>query len=182
MRRLQLRPGETVLIHGGSGGVGSFAVQMARAAGARVIATASASNQSTLGDLGADVALDYAAENVVEAVLEATDGEGAHAAFDIMGPDLVSRCLPAVRPFGRVACILPPQGDLGLLYQKNIALHGIFLTRERARLDEMRPVFESGAVRSVVDEVLPLEQVGRAHERLDTGHGRGKVVLRVSDA
>ena len=136
VRRLRLRPGETVLIHGGSGGVGSFAVQMARAAGARVIATASASNQSTLEELGADVALDYATADVVEAVLEATDGQGAHAAFDIQGSDLVSRSLPAVRPHGRVACILPPQGDLGLLYQKNIALYGVFLTRERERLNE----------------------------------------------
>lgn len=181
VRRLRLRPGETVLIQGGSGGVGSFAVQMARASGARVIATASASNQSTLTELGADTALDYAADDVVGAVLEATDGQGAHAAFDIQGPDLVSRSLPAVRPHGRVACILPPNGDLALLYQKNIALHGVFLTRERERLDEMRPVFERGAVRSLVDQVLPLEEVGHAHERLDTGHGRGKVVLRVSD-
>jgi NADPH2:quinone reductase len=181
VRRLRLRPGETVLIHGGSGGVGSFAVQMARAAGARVIATASASNQATLEELGADVALDYVADDVVQEVLDATDGKGAHAAFDIQGPDLVSRCLPAVRSHGRVACILAPQGDLGLLYQKNLALHGVFLTRERRRLDEMRPLFERGTVRPLVDEVLPLEEVGRAHERLDTGHGRGKVVLRVSE-
>ena len=180
-RRLRIRVGETILIHGGSGGVGSFAVQMARAAGARVIATASAANQSTLEELGAHLALDYAADDVVDAVLDATDGAGADAAFDIQGPDLVSRSLPAVRPGGRIACIVPPNGDLALLYQKNITLHGIFLTRERARLDEMRPLFERGLVRALVDEVLPLEQVGRAHERLDTGHGRGKVVLQVAE-
>lgn len=181
VRRLRLRPGETVLIHGGSGGVGSFAVQMARASGARVIATASARNQSTLEELGADMALDYAAADVVAAVLDATEGLGADAAFDIQGPEVVGRSLPAVRPHGRIACILPPQGDLTPLYQKNITLHGIFLTRERARLDEMRPVFERGSVRPVIDEVLPLEEVGRAHERLDTGHGRGKVVLHVTE-
>ena len=118
---------------------------------------------------------------MVAAVLDETGGEGAHAAFDIQGPDLVSRSLPAVRAGGRLACILPPRGDLTLLYQNNMTLHGVFLGRERARLDEMRPLFERGAVRAVVDEVLPLEEVGRAHERLDTGHGRGKVVLRVAD-
>jgi len=101
------------------------------------------------------------------------------AAVDIQGDRLVARCLPAVRPFGRVACVLAPQGGLDLLYQKNIALHGVFLTREGARLEEMRPLFERGQARAVVDQVLPLERVSEAHTRLDTGHGRGKVVLRV---
>lgn len=182
IRRLAVRPGQTVLIHGGSGGVGSFAVQFARAAGARVLATASASNQGTLRDLGADVALDYRSQDVNQIVLEETDGRGADAAFDVQGPDLVSRCLPAVRPGGRVACILPPAGDLSLLYQKNITLSGVFLTRERQRLDDMRPLFERRLVRPFIDEVLPLSEVRRAHERLDTGHGKGKIVLRVADS
>ena len=92
----------------------------------------------------------------------------------------MARCLPAIRPFGRVASILPPQGNLMLLYQKNITLHGIFLTRERKRLDEMRPVFERGQVRPLIDTVLTLEEVRKAHERLDSRHGRGKIVLRVA--
>ena len=93
----------------------------------------------------------------------------------------MSRCLPALRPFGRVACILAPNGDLSGLYPKNITLHGVFLTRERKRLDEMRAVFERGQARPIVDQVLALEQVGKAHERLDSGHGSGKIVLRVAD-
>jgi NADPH2:quinone reductase len=179
IRRLALRPGETVLIHGGAGGVGSFAVQFACAAGARVLATASAGNLETLRALGADLAIDYRAEDVVDAVLAATEGRGADAAFDIEGTDRVARCLPLLRPGGRVACILPPQGDLTLLYQKNIALHGVFLTRERKRLEEMRPLFERGQARPIIDQVLPLEEVRRAHERLDSGHGRGKIVLEI---
>ena len=179
IRRLALRPGETVLIHGGAGGVGSFAVQFARAAGARVLATASAGNLETLHALGADLVIDYRADDLAQTVLAATDGRGADAAFDIEGTDRVARCLPLLRPGGRVACILPPQGDLTLLYQKNIALHGVFLTRERERLEEMRPLFERGQARPIIDEVLPLEQVRRAHERLDSGHGRGKIVLEV---
>ena len=179
IRRLALRPGETVLIHGGAGGVGSFAVQFACAAGARVLATASAGNLETLRALGADLAIDYRAEDVVDVVLAATEGRGADAAFDIEGTDRVARCLPLLRPGGRVACILPPQGDLTLLYQKNIALHGVFLTRERKRLEEMRPLFERGQARPIIDQVLPLEEVRRAHERLDSGHGRGKIVLEI---
>jgi NADPH2:quinone reductase len=179
IRRLALRPGETVLIHGGAGGVGSFAVQFACTAGARVLATASAGNLETLRALGADLAIDYRAEDVVDVVLAATEGRGADAAFDIEGTDRVARCLPLLRPGGRVACILPPQGDLTLLYQKNIALHGVFLTRERKRLEEMRPLFERDQVRPIIDQVLPLEEVRRAHERLDSGHGRGKIVLEI---
>ncbi len=180
IRRLTLRPGETVLIHGAAGGVGSFAVQFAKAAGARVLATASAENLEFLRQLGADIAIDYRAQDAAQVALDATGGRGVDAAFDIEGADRVARCLPAVRPFGRVACILPPQGDLTLLYRKNIALHGVFLTRERRRLEEMRPVFERKLARPIIDRVLPLEQVAEAHRRLDLRHGRGKIVLQVA--
>lgn len=179
IRRLQLQPGETVLIQGGAGGVGSFAVQFARAAGARVLATAGSENQETLRELGADVAIDYTKDNVVERVQEETAGRGADAAFEIAGENRVARSLPAVRPFGRIATILPPQGDLTALYLNNMTLYGVFLTREGQRLEEMRAVFERGQARPLVDQVLPLEDVGKAHARLETGHGRGKVVLQV---
>lgn len=76
--------------------------------------------------------------------------------------------------------ILAPQGDLSLLYQKNVTFHGIFLTRERRRLDEMRPLFERGQAHPLIDTVLSLEEGRKAHERLDSHHGRGKIVLRVA--
>ena len=123
VRRLAVRPGETILIHGGAGGVGSFAVQFAKAAGARVLASASADNQNFLRELGADVTIDYRKDDAAEITLRETYGYGADAAFDIEGINIVARCLPAVRPFGRVACVLPPQGDLSPLYQKYIILH-----------------------------------------------------------
>lgn len=179
VRRLRVRPGETVLIHGAAGGVGSFAVQFAKACGARVLATASAGHLGVLRDLGADVSIDYTAADASRVALEETGGHGVDAAFDIEGEDRVSRCLPGIRPFGRIACILPPQGDLASLSRGNITLHGIFITRERARLDEMTPVFERGLARPLIDEVLPLAEVGRAHRRIDTHHGKGKIVLTV---
>lgn len=182
IRRLQVRPGETILIQGGAGGVGSFAVQFAKAAGARVLASAGAANQDTLRELGADVAIDYHKENPTEVALDQTRGDGVDAVFDIEGPELVARSLPAVRPGGRVACILAPQGDLSMLYPKNITLHGVFLTRERRRLEQMRALFERGQARPLMDAVLPLEEVASAHQRLDSGHGRGKIVLRVAAA
>ena len=178
VRRRAVRPGETVLVMGGAGGVGSFAVQFAKAAGAYVIATASAENLPVLKELGADLALDYRGP-WAEEVLKATEGQGVDAAFETAGESLVERVIPVVRPFGRIATILPPQGNLSGLYTKNQTLYGVFLTRERKRLLEMRPLFERGLARPLIAEVLPfsLENLRKAHARMDSGHGRGKIVL-----
>jgi NADPH2:quinone reductase len=181
VRRLAVRVGETVLIHGGAGGVGSFAVQIARAAGARVLATAGPDNQETLEELGADVALDYRSQDVAGLALDDTGGRGVDVVLDTVGGETVESSIPATRPFGRIATILGAQGDLTPLYRKNQTLYGVFLTRERARLEEMSGLIERGLARPLVAEVLPLEEVGKAHERLDSGHGRGKVVLRVAE-
>lgn len=180
VRRIRLRLGETVLIHGGAGGVGSFAVQIAKASGAFVFATASEANQDFLKALGADVAIAYDREDFADVVKRGTHGAGVDAVFDCAGGDNVGRSIACTRPFGRIAHILPAGGNIAGSYPKNISLLGTFLTRERARLDEMRPVLERGLVKPIVDEVLPLEEVVRAHERLDSGHGRGKIVLRVA--
>jgi NADPH:quinone reductase len=181
VRRLALRVGETVLIHGGAGGVGSFAVQIAKAAGARVLATAGSDNQEILKELGADVEIDYSSQDVTEIALDDTSGVGVDAVFDAVGGGTIVESIPATKPFGRLATILGAQGDLTPLYQNNQTLYGVFLTRERARLEEMSTLIERGQVRPLVAEVLPLEEVGKAHERLDSGHGRGKVVLRVAE-
>ena len=180
VRRLGVRVGETVLMHGGAGGVGSFAIQIAKAAGARVLATAGSDNQEVLEDLGADVAIDYGTQDVAEVALEDTGGVGVDAVLDLVGGETVVDSIPATKPFGRLATILGARGDLTPLYQKNQTLYGVFLVRERARLEELRVMIDRGQVRPLVAEVLPLEEVGKAHERLDSGHGRGKVILRVA--
>lgn len=181
VRRLAVRPGEAVLIHGGAGGVGSFAVQFAKAAGARVLATASARNQDVLRELGADVPIDYGAHDFAEVAMSETGGRGVDAVFDTVGGDLVKRSIPATRPFGRLACILTPEGTLGGLSSKNQTLHGIFVMREAERLREMAAVINQGRCRPLIGEVMPLDDVRRAHERLDSGHGTGKVILRVAE-
>ena len=181
IRRMQIRVGETVLIHGGAGGVGSFAIQIAKTAGARVFATAGPQNQETLKALGADVALDYTQGDLTEAVLGASEGLGVDAVFDTAGGDTIINSIGYTKPFGRLATILGTEGDLTPLYLNNQTLHGVFLSRERARLDELTLLIERGQVKPLVDEVLPLNEVGKAHERLDSGHGRGKIVLRVAE-
>lgn len=179
VRRLRVRVGETVLVLGGAGGVGSFAIQIAKAMGARVVATAGPENQETLRRLGADVCLDYRKDDVVQATLSATGGAGADAAFSTAGGRTVIDAQLAVRPFGRIATILGVQGDLTPLYLRNQELHGVFLTREAGRLRELSLLVEQGKLSPLVDAVLPLDQVAEAHRRLDSGHGRGKVVLEV---
>ncbi|WP_273846373.1 zinc-dependent alcohol dehydrogenase family protein [Rubrobacter calidifluminis] len=180
VRRLDVKVGETVLIHGGAGGVGSFAIQIAKAAGARVLATAGPDNQKTLEDLGADVAIDYRSQDVSEVALSETGGAGVDAVFDTVGGETCAQSAACTRPFGRVATILGAQGDLTQLYLKNQTIYGVFLTRERRRLEEMTRLIERGQMRPLLDEVLDLTQVAKAHARLDSGHGRGKIVLRVS--
>lgn len=181
IRRMRVRPGETVLIHGGAGGVGSFAIQIAKAAGARVLASASGKNQDVMRRLGADVAIDYTEQDPTEVALRETDKTGVDAVFDTVGGPIVGNSIPATRPFGRMATILAPGGDLGGLYPKNLTLYGIFLTREGSRLRDMTRVIEQGRIQPLIDHVLPLEQVRQAHERLDSGHGTGKVILRVAE-
>ncbi len=181
IRRLKIQVGETILIHGAAGGVGTYAVQFAKASGAKIIATASPKNHQVLHELGADVIIDYHKKDAAEVALKETGGKGVDAAFDILGEEIVSRCLPGIRPFGRIACILPPKGDLTLLYRNNITLHGVFITREKKRLEEMREVFERGLAKPVIDKILPMEDVSKAHERMESHHGLGKIVLKVAE-
>lgn len=178
VRRLQVRVGETVLIHGGAGGVGSFAVQIARAMGARVLATSGPDNLETLRGLGADVVINYRSEDPAEVALRETGGQGVDAVFDTVGKNMIPS-IPATRPFGRLATILGFSGDVSAFYPRNLTLHGVFLTRERRRLEELSVLIERKQVRPLVERVLPLEQVAEAHRVLDSGHGRGKVVLTV---
>jgi NADPH:quinone reductase len=106
-----VRVGETILIQGGAGGVGSFAIQLAKAAGARILATAGTDNQEPLKTLGADVAIDYTQDDVTETALDDTAGAGVDAVFDTVGGDTVVNSIPATRPYGRIATILGGQGD-----------------------------------------------------------------------
>ena len=106
VRRLAVRVGETVLIHGGAGGVGSFAVQIAKASGARVLASAGTHNQDTLRELGVDVPIDYTSEDVFEVALDDTAGAGVDAVFDTVGGDLIAKSIQATRVFGRLASII----------------------------------------------------------------------------
>ncbi len=178
VRRLEVRPGQTVLVHGGSGGVGSFAVQFARAAGAEVLATAGPDHQQILRDLGA-TAVDYKNEDFVDVARARTGGAGVDAVLDTVGGQNVGRSSEATRDGGRIATVLAPDGRLDDLYQRNQTLYGIFLTRERRRLDEMTPLFERGLVRPRIAKTMPLDDIVAIHGLLDEGHSAGKLVVDI---
>lgn len=123
--------------------------------------------------------VDYGQEDPAAVALRETGGAGVDAVFATVGGDTIARSIPATRPGGRLATILGVTGDLSGLYPRNQTLHGVFLTREGRRLRELAALVEQGKLRPLVDAVLPLAQVGEAHRRLDSGHGRGKIVLEV---
>jgi NADPH:quinone reductase-like Zn-dependent oxidoreductase len=126
------------------------------------------------------VPIDYKNDEPVRIALDHTGGTGVDAVLDLVGGENLERSSEAARPFGRLTTVLAPAGELNRLYQQNQQnqqLHGIMLTRERHRLEELTPLFERGQVKPLVQDVLPLEQVRQAHKRLDSGHGKGKTVL-----
>jgi len=187
-----LRPGETVLVHGGSGGVGSVAVQLAAALGARGIATARDAERCELvRDLGADVAISYADTDVAAAVLEETGGRGVDVVLDILGAGALGANIESLATGGRLVVIGLQRGaraelDLGVLLRKRLTIAGTTLRSrplaERAGiLAELRehvwPLVASGLVRPVVHAEVPMDRAGEAHELLDSGEVFGKLLL-----
>ncbi|WP_371480421.1 NAD(P)H-quinone oxidoreductase [Kitasatospora sp. NBC_00315] len=189
-----LRPAETVLLHGGASGIGTMAIQLAKAVGARVLVTAgSARKLERCAELGADVGIDYREQDFVQAVREATGGAGADVVLDIMGAKYLQRNVDALALNGRLVIIGLQGGasaelDLGTLLAKRAAvvatsLRGRPLAEKAAIVAGVRehvwPLIESGVVKPVVDRVLPLAEAARAHRVLEEGEQVGKVVLRV---
>ncbi|MFD1717573.1 NAD(P)H-quinone oxidoreductase [Georgenia deserti] len=187
-----MRTGDTVLIHGGSGGVGSVAVQLATALGARVLATAGGAERAErCRDLGVEVAIDHRAEDVVDAVHSATDRRGVDVLLDVLGAGALEdnvRCLAAD---GRLVVIGLQQGrrgeiDLGRMLAKRASLHATTLrsrppAEKAALVAEVReavwPMLHDGRVRPVVDRRVPLADAETAHELLESGQVFGTVVL-----
>lgn len=185
--RAQLAVGETILIHGGAGGVGTLAIQVAKAMGARVITTARAEDHTLVRELGADEAIDFTAVDYVEAVAEITRGQGADVVFDTIGGDTLTRSPLALADFGRVVSLvdIPTPQNLVEAWGKNAAYHFVFTRQNRGKLDALTCLVERGQVKPVIGAVLPLARMGDAHDLLENGarHSlRGKVAIDVAGA
>ena len=170
----KLQPGQTILIHGGSGGVGSFAVQIAKARGARVIATASTSNQDLLKQLGADVAVDYTKTNF-EDVAKDVD-----AVLDPVGKETLARSYGVVKK-GGIVMSLVARPDPAELQKHGIHGAGISVHPDADDLTEIARLINAGKIKPIVTEVLPLTDAVKAQQQAATHHTRGKVVLRIAE-
>jgi NADPH:quinone reductase-like Zn-dependent oxidoreductase len=169
---LQLRSGETILIQGGAGGVASFAIQLAKHIGARVITTASANNHNYLRQLGADQIVDYHTQDFMTVI------SGCDAVFDTVGGDVAQRSFAVLKPGGRAAFIAsgaqapkPPRADVTSLRPK--------VGRDRAHLERVVELMKAGVVRKPEVKQFRLADAAAAHELSQSRHLRGKLVFKV---
>jgi len=192
--RGRLAEGEWFLVHGGSSGIGTTAIQLAKAFGARVIATAgSAEKCKACLELGADKAINYRSEDFVAVAREATGGKGADVILDMVGGEYTDRNIVAAAEDGRIVQIATLGGadvklNLARLMIKRITLTGSTLrprTRDvkagfaRALEAKVWPLLAAGKVRVVIDSTFPLARAADAHRRLETSQHVGKIVLTV---
>lgn len=175
--RARLQTGDRVLVHG-DGGVGSLAVQIARAAGCHVVVVGSDYMQEKLLTLGADRAIDYHREDFID-VVSSELGEGSiDIIFDTVGGDTLERSLPLAADCCRLVTILEDcRGAFGPAIAKNVRLELLLMYRSGVTMARLARLVERGLLRPIVDSVMPLARVAEAHERLEAGGVRGKIVL-----
>ncbi len=190
--RGRLAAGETILIHGGSSGIGTTAIQLAKAFGARVIATAGSPEKcEACRRLGADVAINYKTEDFVAGTKQATEGRGVDVVLDIVGGDYVDRNYEAAAVEGRILQVAFQDSsranvDFRRLMFKRLTHTGSTL-RSRAVVDKgaiaqavetnVLPLIATGRVKPVIDSTFPLRQAAAAHARMETSQHIGKIVL-----
>jgi NADPH:quinone reductase-like Zn-dependent oxidoreductase len=170
----QLQPGQRVLIHAGSGGVGHFAAQLAKWKGAYVIATASTKNQELLRELGADETIDYTRQRFEDVA------RNIDIVLDPIGGDTQERSWQVLKKGGFLLSLVePPSADKA----KALGLQAAFVASHPngAELAKIAELIDSGDLKPIVNRILPLSEARRAHELSQTGHTHGKIVLRVKD-
>jgi NADPH2:quinone reductase len=192
--RGHLASGESLLVQGGSSGIGTCAIQLAHALGSKVFATAgSAEKCAACVALGANRAINYHNEDFVEVVQSETDGRGVDVILDMVGGSYVPRELAALAPEGCLVMISTMSGakvevDLRVIMSKRATLTGSMLRVRspefkggvaRSLLEKVWPLFESGAVKPVVHATFPLERAADAHRLMESGEHIGKIVLTV---
>lgn len=181
--RAALRVGESILIHGGAGGVGHVAIQIAKAIGAKVFTTVREENFEFARSMGADVVIDYTKDNYVDVIMQQTDGRGVDVVFDTLGGDTLSRSPDVLAQLGRVVSIVDIAQPQNLIeaWGKNASYHFVFTRQNRGKLDELTTLVERGQLRPHVGAVYSLADISLAHARLETPHNgiRGKIAIAV---
>lgn len=189
-----LTPGGWALVHAGASGVGSMAVQVARAMGARSIATTSAGKVAAVRDLGADVVVDYRSDDFADAVATATGDRGVDVVLDVVGGEYLARNLRSIRVGGRIVQVGVMGGgkttlDLGALMQRRAHLIGTLLrprpleekiAASQRFAHEVVPAIESGAVRPVIDRRFRLDDIADAHRHMEANANVGKILVDIA--
>lgn len=183
--RAALTAGESILIHGGAGGVGHVAIQVAKALGAKVFTTVREANFEFVRSLGADVIIDYKQEDYVDAVRRETNGRGVDVVFDTVGGNTLSRSSEALAQLGRVVTIVDTAEPQNLLqaWGKNASYHFVFTRQNRGKLDEcVSALVERGQLKPHVGAVYALAEIPLAHARLESPHNgiQGKIAIAVA--
>jgi NADPH:quinone reductase-like Zn-dependent oxidoreductase len=168
----QLLNGQTVLILGASGGVGSMAIQLAKYEDAVTIGVASAANQAYMKELGADYTIDYKKEHVGEAV-KAIFPEGVDLILDCISGDTLQQSLSALQPGGKLVSILNRGQDL----DPAINFEYIFVEPNSLHLDHLRDLADSGQLKVHVSQTYSLDKAAEAHRQIETHHTKGKIVI-----
>ena len=191
-----LRPGESLLVHGGGSGIGTMAIQIARMRGASPIVTVGSDRKADVcRALGAEVVINYRDQDFVEVVRETTDGRGVDVVLDIIGAKYLNANLRALASEGRLVIIglqggVKAELDLGRLLSRRLSVMGTTLRSRSAaeKADIVRevraqlwPAIADGTVRPVIDRVLPWHEAAEAHRLLERGESIGKVVLKVAE-
>ncbi len=192
-----LAAGETLLVHGGSSGIGSTAIQLARSFGARVIATAGTAEKCDIARrLGAEAAINYREENFVDQVMALTDGRGVDIVLDIMGASYLDRNLACLADLGRLVFVSLQGGaradgvSLTRIMTGRLTLTGTTMRPRSARFkgeiaealrQDVWPLLDTGSVAPLMHAVLPFTQVVQAHKLMESGSHAGKIVLTLAD-
>ncbi len=181
IERGRLQSGERVLILGGSGGVGQFAVQVAHNVGAYVVTSVSENAQDFVRELGADKTVNYKQEDVWE-VLKEMSGNGFDVVVDLIGGDAIQQSLTLLAPGGRVVSIVdqPQAQNLYSGWDSNAEIHLVFLTPSAERLTRLGTLADRGLLKSIVERTLTLSEASEAHRLIEAGGRKGKIVLTVS--
>jgi len=169
-----LSAGQTVLIHGGSGGVGTFAVQIAKARGAKVIATASTANQDLLKQLGVDQPIDYTTTKFEDVVKD------VDVVLNAVRGDTLARSYGVVKKGGIIVSITG-QPDPAELEKHGIRGSGLGAHPDAKVLEELAKLIDAGKITPIVSVVMPLVDVAKAHEQIASRHTRGKIVLKIAE-
>lgn len=181
--RAQLKAGESILVHGGAGGVGHVAIQVAKAIGARVYTTVRNDNAEFVRSLGADVTIDYTKEDYVAAIRRETNGDGVDVVFDTIGGDTLTRSPDVLAQLGRVVSIVDIAKPQNLIqaWGKNASYHFVFTRQNRGKLDELGALVERGQLKPHIGAVYSLADIPLAHARLESPDNglRGKIAIAV---